>query len=339
MTVADEAQAIPELNRSSASMLTDEDLLAETPWVARGLASSWPIVTEGRISRELGLQHLLQFYQGKPVNAFLAEPEVNGRFFYNETIDGFNFVQLSTQLNQVVDKLLEIQDDLAPPALYVGSTNVDAWLPGFRALNDLRLERLNPLVSLWLGNRSRIAPHFDFPRNLACCVIGCRDFLLFPPDQVGNLYMGPWDHTPAGQPVSMVDPVSPDFDRYPRYRLALEKAVHTRLYPGDVIYIPGMWWHGVTARDSINALVNYWWSETPAVYGSPADALLHSILSIGQLPRAQKLAWQALFEATVFSCADKPLGHLPEDRHGILGGVSETKARQLRTELINKLRR
>ena len=45
-------------------------------------------------------------------------------------------------------------------------------------------------------------------------VAGRRRFTLFPPEQVANLYIGPLDLTPAGQPVSLVDQAQPDLVRH-----------------------------------------------------------------------------------------------------------------------------
>ena len=78
----------------------------------------------------------------------------------------------------------------------LGSTTVDTCLPGFREHNDVPLGDRSALMSLWLGNRTRIAAHFDLPDNLACVVAGRRRFTLFPPDEIDNLYVGPLDLTP-----------------------------------------------------------------------------------------------------------------------------------------------
>lgn len=332
--------SVAEVEIRHISDISQSLLTSDTPWVARGLAKHWRLVDTATTSTEAGLAYLKSWYQGRPINAFIAEPEIQGRFFYNDNFDGFNFTQLETALDRVIDKLIALRGQPKPAALYMGSTNVDAWLPGFRKENDLPLQHLDPLVSLWLGNRSRVAPHFDFPRNLACCAVGKRRFTLFPPEQVDNLYVGPWDITPAGQPISLVDTHDPDLARFPRFEAAWQHAQIGELEPGDVIYIPGMWWHQVEATDDINVLVNYWWSETPAVMGSPVDAFSHALLSIKSLPPQQKAAWRKFFDHYIFT--DNPeqsVTHIPPEQRGRLGAIDDAIARRLRAELTNRLKR
>lgn len=71
---------------------------------------------------------------------------------------------------------------------------------------------------------------------------GRRRFTLFPPQQRVNLYVGlyvgPFDKTVAGVPVSMAPIENPDFDRFPRLREALDHAQVAELEPGDGLYIP-----------------------------------------------------------------------------------------------------
>jgi len=89
------------------------------------------------------------------------------------------------------------------------------------------------IESIWLGNRTCIAPHFDNTENLACVVGGRRRFTMFPPEQIRNLYVGPLDLTPAGQPISLVDVRNPDLSRFPRFAEALAAAEVAELAPGD----------------------------------------------------------------------------------------------------------
>ncbi len=329
---------VQEIDLEPGSCVPEALLVADEPWVARGLVADWPLVSKSS-EHETAIGYLKSFDAGHKINAFLGEPKDKGRFFYNDAMDGFNFVQVETGLSQVLDKLSTIATDTDPAALYVGSTNVDRWLPGLRAENDLQLPIGDPLVSLWVGNRSRVAAHFDYPRNLACCVLGQRRFTVFPPEQLENLYIGPWDITPAGQPISLVDFHNPDLARFPRFEHAWASARVAELGPGDVLYLPGMWWHHVESLAPINGLVNYWWSETPARYGAPVDALTHALLSIKSLPPAQRRAWRVMFDHYVFNEDTHALDHIPTEQRGRMGNTDDAMARRLRAELTNRLKR
>ncbi len=111
------------------------------------------------------------------------------------------------------------------------------------------------------------------------------------------------------------------------------------LEPGDALFLPGMWWHQVEAMDSVNILVNYWWSLIPDSLGSPADVLTHALLSIKSLPAAQREAWRALFDYYVFDSPQDACAHIPEAARGRLGAIDDNTARRLRAELLNKLKR
>ncbi len=156
----------------------------------------------------------------------------------------------------------------------MGSTTIDTALPGFRVQNDMDFGTRNPLASIWIGNRTRIAAHHDLPDNLACVVAGHRRFTLFPPEQLANLYVGPLDFTPAGQAISLVDFAKPDYTRFPRFAQALQAARVAELGPGDALFIPSMWWHHIESLDAFNVLVNYWWRQSPAYMDSPMSALM-----------------------------------------------------------------
>jgi hypothetical protein len=311
----------------------------DTPWVARGLVKDWPAVSAAQSGDDHFLDYLLNFYGGKKVSAFLGEPDIKGRFFYNDSLDGFNFVQVDTTLTKITDQLRMLISEADPPSLYMGSTNLDHWLPGLSESNSLPLSLPDALVSLWLGNRSTVAPHFDYPANIACCVAGRRQFTLFPPEQVGNLYIGPWDLTPAGQPISLVDIDDPDLERFPLFETAKAHAQRAELLPGDAIYIPSLWWHQVESLAGINGLINYWWSGQRPTLGSPMDAFNHALMSIKQLPPGERAAWQKLFDYYVFSDRASDRSYWESDRQDRTRDITDPLARQLRAELTNNLRR
>ena len=70
----------------------------EQPLLLRGLVADWPVVKHARESVPAALQHIASFYSGRPVSLFLAEADTRGRFFYNQDLTGFNFLQMEANL-------------------------------------------------------------------------------------------------------------------------------------------------------------------------------------------------------------------------------------------------
>ena len=254
-------------------------------------------------------------------------------------MSGFNFDQGMVKLNQVLAEILRYEHVDEAPSYYVGSTAIDTCLPGFRAENDIDLGDNRPLASIWLGNRSRIAAHWDLPDNLACCAVGHRRFTLFPPEELENLYVGPLDVTPAGREISLVDFHNPDFERFPKFREAIKIAQVAEMEPGDALFIPSMWWHHIEGLDSFNVLINYWWRRSPNYMGTPVNALNHALLTISDLPAEQRKVWHDIFQHYVFETDDSSFEHIPEHVRGALGTIDEQVARKLRADLLNKLNR
>jgi hypothetical protein len=333
------SERVREVSGADANALSDAVLKATQPMVLRGLASHWPLVRAARESAEGADAYLRRFYRDATVGALLGAPEIGGRYFYNDDLSGFNFRSVRVKLDTVLDEIARHRADPRPPSIYVGSTTVDTCLPGFRVENDFALGDRNPLVSVWIGNRSRIAAHHDLPDNLACVAVGHRRFTLFPPEELENLYVGPLDFTPAGQAISLVDFSNPDFERYPKFAEALKHAQVAELGPGDAIFIPSMWWHHIESLDPFNVLVNYWWRQSPGYMDSPMNALMLAVLSVRDLPPEQRKAWQNLFRHYVFEADETTARHIPPDARRVLGPLNDEAARELRARLLQKLNR
>lgn len=314
-------------------------LIAEQrPVVLRGLVRDWPLVRAGLTSADAAADYLKRFYQGVPVVGYAGPPQIHGRFFYDDSMTAMNFTATRVKLDAWLDRLLSAPDS---EALYVGSSDLDTYLPGLRAENDLPQTTFaaTPRASIWIGNRTIAATHYDMSNNVACCVAGRRRFTLFPPEQIENLYPGPLEPTPGGQAVSMVDPRAPDLARYPRFAEAQRAAQVFDLEPGDVLVYPALWWHNVEALDAFNILINYWWNAGPAFLDSPMNTLLHGLLSLRDRPDSEKQAWRALFDYYVFGPADRAGEHLPEAARGPLAPLDAPGARRLRAYLLQKLNR
>jgi hypothetical protein len=306
------------------------------PAVLRGAVSHWPATAAARESSEAMRIYLSRLDRGGRVRTFVGDAAMDGRFFYSPQFDAFNFGIAEAPFAQL---LAVLGDESDGRYVYMGSTHTSEILPGFEKENPLDLVASKPTgPRIWIGNSSRIAPHFDESDNLACVVSGTRRFTLFPPDQVGNLYPGPVDTTVAGQPTSLVDLANPDLEKFPKFAEALEHAQSAELQPGDAIYIPALWWHGVESIGAFNVLVNYWWQDTPPDAGSPMNALGAALLSIGLLPESKRLAWRAIFDHYVFSGRHEAVEHIPERARGILGESTPELRRTMREFLIRELK-
>lgn len=330
---------IEEVDCAESTAVPVHVLSSSRPLVLRNLIAHWPSVAAAANGKHSIAQYLQQFDKNIPLTVYRGEPEADGRVFYNDDMTDFNFERLSMPMRKVFEALFSSSDcESQSASYYVGSTMLDHWLPGFRKDNDLGLEDLEPLVSLWFGNRSKIAAHYDFPSNIACNIAGRRRFTLFPPDQADNLYVGPIDFTPSGPAISLVDTSSPDFERFPKYKAAAEVSLSAELQAGDAIFIPSMWWHHVQALESFNVLVNYWWRSTPAYLGSPANALQHSVMALHGLPADQKRVWKEIFNQYVFNEDEKSFDHIPEHARGVLSNVDIEMAKAIRARLVRFLK-
>jgi hypothetical protein len=328
-----------EIEGVGPQSLTDAILKATQPIVLRGLVANWPMVRAARESASAADAYLRRFYRDATVTAMLGAPDIGGRFFYNDDVSGFNFCPVRVRLDAILKELDDHRNDDIPPAIYVGSTTVETCLPGFREENEIDLGDRDALMSIWIGNRTRIAAHYDLPDNLACVTAGHRRFTLFPPSELGNLYIGPLDFTPAGQAISLVDFAKPDFSTFPKFADALKNAHVAELGPGDAIFIPSMWWHHVEALDSFNVLINYWWRQSPAYMDTPTNALMLAIMSVRDLPLEQRKAWQNLFRHYVFEADDDTAAHIPESARRVLSPMGDDAVRLIRAQLLKKLNR
>uniref|UniRef100_A0A7S4PT93 JmjC domain-containing protein n=1 Tax=Alexandrium monilatum TaxID=311494 RepID=A0A7S4PT93_9DINO len=136
-------------------------------------------------------------------------------------------------------------------------------------------------VNLWVGDeRSVSSCHKDHYENLYTVVRGEKVFTLLPPSMAAFLHerrcppahferpppgardgqsalvVVPDGDAPAGGvPWVPVDVAKPDLVRFPDYARAC--AVRVRVRPGEMLYLPAMWYHQVEQR-GLTVAVNYW---------------------------------------------------------------------------------
>ena len=332
---------IPEFHDVDRARFEAEIVSAGRPAVLRELVAGWPVVAAATESAEALAACLTARASDEPAESWFGPPEINGRFDLTADFSGFNHDRKLASVAQILDLILRQRGSDAPWSVYAGALPVARHVPGFRADHPMPLldADRHMLVSLWLGNRTQTAAHWDLPQNLACVVSGRRTFTVFPPDQVANLYVGPIDVTLAGQPSSMVDLEHPDLARFPKFADALAAAQTATLEPGDALYLPSLWWHGVAGRDEVGAMVNYWWRDGPARTLSPFHSLLHAAMTMHELPENERAAWRSFFEHYVFRANGDPVPHLPKGARGVLGDRDDATMAALRAFLAGPLHR
>ncbi len=328
---------LPRLRVADAQAFAQQVVAAHRPAVIEQAVAHWPAVAEGRQGPVALAQLLASLDSGRPVDAVMVPPGRGGRLFYDETLAGFNFLRRQLPVSAVLEQLLRYRHFDDPPSVAVQSALIADCLPGWLATHAQPLLPAGIAPRLWLGNHIVTPAHFDESRNLACVVAGRRRFTLFPPECIGDLYIGPLGHAPTGTPISLVDFAQVDAQRFPRFARALEQAWVAELGPGDALYIPPLWWHHVQSLDRFNLMVNYWWPAAGPEPGSALDALLHAVLALRPLPAEQRRAWAALFEHYVFGPPEAATGHLPAAHRAFLADLDPALAGQLRAFLRGKL--
>lgn len=300
----------------------------------RGAAANWPFVREARQCDEAAVAYLDRFYNGTPINTIVAPPSERGRLFYKPGSKKLNYAESPQVLSNVLKGILQQRDAGEPLGIALQAISASDCLPGLEQDNPNPLVPPGTSARVWIGNRVTVAPHFDVADNLACVMAGRRRFVLFPPEQTANLYPGPLDVTPANVPISMVSLDQPDLERFPRYRQALDEALAAELEPGDAIYIPYMWWHGVQSLSGFNVLMNYWWNRDDISARHPYGALLHlAYLLFNDMPPHHRQAWRALYDHYVFQNGGDPMELLDESHRYYPGKLDSAGIAKLKTAL------
>ncbi len=303
----------------------------QQPAVLKGLVTHWPIVAAGRQSPQALMNYLKAKDVGLPISLMETPQSADGNFVYSDDLSGFNFRRREMSLGAALDC---VHAKIARPGAGVAAIQMlptQSHLPTFAADNASPL--LPPQISprLWVGGPMQTQIHNDGEHNIACVVAGRRRFVLFPPEEVGNLYIGPLDTPPA---LSVVRLESPDFAAYPKFQAALMSAREATLEPGDALFLPKYWWHHVSSLAPVNALVNYWWGAAGNGFESAFDSFQTALLAVRDLPEAEKAYWKAMFDTYVFKSGGDPVAHIPQDRQGTLGPMGPQMRDRLRKALF-----
>ena len=117
--------------------------------------------------------------------------------------------------------------------------------------------------------------HRDLPQNLYAQIVGRKRFLLL--DRRCTRMVHRHSFLSGVPNFSPVDAEAPDLQRYPRFRDA--PLMVAELEPGDLLYIPSLWWHTAHSLDT-SVSVNQWWVRGPMVTVVRAAELVMRALNL-----------------------------------------------------------
>ncbi|HAT40851.1 MAG TPA: cupin-like domain-containing protein [Rheinheimera sp.] len=333
-------RSIPELDATAPSFDISLIFSAAEPVVIRGLVDHWPAITAARQSNVTLTQFLQGFDNGASMDTLLLANETEGKVGYDDqSLSKYNFERRKYPISAVLHQLLKPQSANAV-RIALQSARLDWCLPKFQDQHRMPGLSHDVIGRIWIGNQAVVPAHVDHADNLALVLAGSRTFTLFPPDQVANLYIGPLQSAPTGAPISLVDVLKPDFQKFPRYRLAESAAMRATLHVGDILYLPALWWHHVQAHDDFNILLNYWWGGpigTGSKEPSPYDALLTALFTFNDMPDVQRERWRTMFDYFVFRQKADNFGHIPPETAAIQRHLSTAEQRALLQYLQQKM--
>jgi len=187
------------------------------------------------------------------------------------------------RVNMSSKEFFDLMDKTPPYFYYAASANELG-----RPYNDLfPIESLMVKNSTWTADKSYLhrwtnvwfGPagatthnHYDISHNFYAQLYGKKRFILFPPEEYKNLYLYPFLHPGAQQSQVSLDDPNIDLKSFPNFKNAV--AYDAILEPGDVLYLPPLWFHHVVAlTHSMSVSVWTRYPETISMYGTVRSSL------------------------------------------------------------------
>ncbi len=234
------SDTIPRIPPPSATVFADY-VRRGRPVVITGAMDDWP-------ARRWSADYFRRTYGDRVLP---VAPIRDGKVVYGADF-GVRYEQI--RFGEWVDGL-----EAGSPPPYYAAFHIAEVLPDLA--NDLRIPSFCPpapwwQVRFWMSPADTGSPmHQDLPDNLFSQLIGRKRVILVPPRDSWRMYRQPLtSHLPQ---YSRVDAEHPDLARFSRFARARQMVVE--LEPGDLLYLPRLWWHQARSLD-FSVSVNQWWA-------------------------------------------------------------------------------
>ncbi|AOY79235.1 MAG: cupin-like domain-containing protein [Moorea sp. SIO1G6] len=227
---------VPVLTSITQAEFYQDYFLKNTPCLIRGGAKDWPAVKKWHS------------------DDYLAKLAGNRKIFKTTSIRhdfGFNhqspmkYMKFGEFLDHYQDNSQYYINDSDIPSILVQDMGNHEILEGFN-----RLEHYHKRTGFFLGAGEQYAPlHYDDEENIYVLIDGEKEFPLFDIADFRKMYA--YDHIDSPD-FSPVDVNNVDYQAFPLFKEVTRYNAH--LYPGDMLYVPGYWWHSVRSQGRNMAL-------------------------------------------------------------------------------------
>lgn len=288
-----------------------------TPFVVRGGASTW------KATKKWDSAYLRTALEGQSVNVAVTpfgnadaptfSPEHNATVISKPHEETQQFDDFFTYIiQQETDPAFPLDSEVR----YAQTQNDnlrDEYLPLYPdAQRDIPFARIAlgkepDAINLWIGNsRSTTALHKDNFENIFVQIVGRKHFVLLPPlfhACVNEDLVLPATYVRQGEGFALaVDPDSPlvplatwDPDEPERNATplsALARPLRVTLEPGDMLYLPAMWYHKVKQScpdggEGFVLAINYWYDMD---FSGPLYPMTSFLRELGTLKQSRSTA-------------------------------------------------
>jgi|GEM_PF-2646983 len=249
-------------------------LAHDEPIILTGCMEDWALLKElqERASYEQKLALLGSLFGEQLVGFETLPRQLQGHYHFRTDLEGFTFIQSEDDVpfSEFGGRLLKSLHGASDEYVYLQANLLQPETPLYGKLGPgvlpyLSEDQRRPLI--WIGSDGQIVNlHYDDFLNFICMLEGTKRVTLFAPELMPFMYHAPPDQMLKMAQASHVRLLEWNRARFPLFEQALREARVAVVEPGEVLYIPPMWWHHVESF-GFNVMINNW------VLGAPFERL------------------------------------------------------------------
>lgn len=237
---------------------------AEGPFKVKGSIDHWVLF---KILSQLKdpidqCDYIASLAPNEKIHYTVLPPEQNGALGLNEKLEqNFSFKSKQSLFPEFINQVKSYLDRPNKGTIYLQSTVIKILNKTLGCL-DL-FEGFSPLSQprFWIGAGNQfIGLHNDPFRNIIALFSGRKRVIMFPPEELPNIYPAPFDKRAAKVITSLVNAYNPDLKKFPLFKEALKKVKIAVINPGEFLYMPPLWWHAVEG-EGFNVGLNCWFCD------------------------------------------------------------------------------